>query len=342
VILKEEMDQPVKNQDLVTQFNKGFYDVWFLKLNDPLTQKALWLRFSSLGSSNGFRRVAENWAIFFQRTAQDEVKKTALKQSYDLSSSTQKDPQPSIRTGDCSLSPSESRGTIQSKGSSISWDLKFTPVKDISFDPIPERFRNMGLIKNSFYTPFEHILVSGKTTVNGETTEWKDAAGMEGRRVGTRDAQSWTWGHCNTFKDEKGEYSDFVFEGLSTKLKLGPFVSPRVSAFFFYYQGKAYTFNSLRRLLQIKSKNTLNEWNFEAGKDDISFRGYIRAEHKDFVGLTLEDTNGSLIYCSTSTLSNMRILVYRSGKLESTLQSVGSAAFETASRERNPYVPLVL
>lgn len=321
---------------------KANYDVWFLKLNDPVSQRSLWLRFSSLMSSNGFRRVAENWAIFSQRTAQDEVKKTALKQSYDLGLSNWSTPQPSLQTGDCKLSPDGSQGTIQSKGNTISWDLKFSPIREISFDPIPERFRNLGIFTNSFSTPQEHISISGKTTINGETVEWKDAPGMEGHRYGVRDAHTWTWGHCNTFKNEQGAYSDFVFEGLSANLKLGPFVSPRVSAFFFYYQGKTYLFNSLRRLFQIKSQNTLNEWNFEAGKDDISFRGYLKAEHKDFAGLTLEDTNGSLLYCSTSQLSNMRILVYRNGKLESTLQAQGSAAFEIAARERNPYVPLIL
>ncbi|MBI2712137.1 MAG: hypothetical protein HYX41_04640 [Bdellovibrio sp.] len=326
---------------MLPQMNKSSYDNWFLKINDPTSQRALWLRFSALVSSNGFRRVADNLAIYSQRTAQDEVKKTALKQSYDLSASERSDPEPSIRTGDCSLTPVSSHGTITSKGSTISWDLTFAPSRQVGFEPIPERFQKIGLIRNSFRTPFEDVAVSGRTTLNGETFHWKDAPGMLGHRSGVRNPYSWTWGHCNTFKDEQGNYSDFIFEGLSARFKLGPFVTPPASAFFFSYRGTEYVFNSLRRLLQIKSNHSLNEWTFEAGKDDLSFRGYLKAEHKDFAGLSFEDTNGSLLYSSNSLLSNMRILVYRSGKLEATLQSQGSAAFEIASRERNPYVPLI-
>ena len=330
----------LSSENISPQFNKSSYNVWFLKINDPSQQRALWLRFASLVSANGFRRVAENWAVFFQRTAQDEVRKTALKQSFDLATSMQKEPQPDLQIGNSTLSAHRTQGQIHSKGNSMSWDLQLSPIQNISFDPIPERFQKFHLIRNSFSTPVENLAVSGTATINGEKFEWKDAPAMMGHRFGARNAHSWVWGHCNTFKNEQGQYTDFTFEGLSARQKLGPFISPPVSAFFFYYQGKPYIFNSLRRLLQIKSTTNLNEWTFEAGKDDLSFRGYLKAEHKDFSGLSFEDTNGSLIYCSTSLLSNMRVLVYRSGKLETTLQSTGTASMEVASRDRNPYVPL--
>jgi hypothetical protein len=119
-------------------------------------------------------------------------------------------------------------------------------------------------------------------------------------------------------------------------------ITPHLSSFLFRYQGANYCFNQLRDTFHIKSKNTLNEWDFQADRDDLSFRGHANAEHKDFVGLTYEDTNGSLLYCANSKLSNLRILVYRRGKLESTFTAQGTAAFEIVSRDKNPYVPLLL
>ena len=38
----------------------------------------------------------------------------------------------------------------------------------------------------------------------------------------------------------------------------------------------------------------------------------------------------------------MEIHVYRRGKLESTVYSHGTAAFEVVTRDKNPYVPILV
>src|SRR5262252_8374181 len=65
-----------------------YHEVWHLKLSTPDGQHALWLRFSQLVSSNGFKRVAESWAVYFRRGQQREVTRVALKQSQDISALT--------------------------------------------------------------------------------------------------------------------------------------------------------------------------------------------------------------------------------------------------------------
>ena len=92
----------------------------------------------------------------------------------------------------------------------------------------------------------------------------------------------------------------------------------------------------------MKSKYTLNEWTFRADRGPLSFHGHVKAEHKDFVGLTYEDTNGSLLYATQCLLSNVEIHVYRAGKLEATFIARGTAAFEVVSREKNPYVDFLI
>jgi hypothetical protein len=191
-------------------------------------------------------------------------------------------------------------------------------------------------------TDCEELLVSGTTTVNGEVVEWKDASGMQGHLEGPKSAHSWVWGHCNLFTDEQGRPSDFAFEGLSAKAFLGPLTSPKLSCFYFHYRNQDYYFNTLKDAFFIKSKNTLNEWMFQVDREDLSFRGRAHAEHKDFAGLTFEDTDGSLLYCAHSQLSDLHIFVYRRGKLEASFQAKGAAAFEVVSRNKNPYVPLLV
>ncbi len=327
---------------MTTLENQGAYQkAWYLKFNDPSSQRALWLRFTLLSSKNGFKKIAETWAIFFQKLPHREIRKMALKQTYDIGEFSLSGAS-GVRIGECELTETFTRGVIQSKGNSIKWDLTLTSGRESSFRIVPESLTKFGLIKNSIVTDCEELLMSGTTQINDETLSWKEAPGMKGHLFGPKSGHSWIWGHCNLFTNEEGKLAQFIFEGLSARTQIGPLVTPLLSSFFFFYQGQNYFFNTLKDLLFLKSSNTLNEWRFQADRGDISFRGYAKAEHKDFAGLTFEDTNGSLLYCANSKLSDMKILVYRSGKLEATFTALGTASFEVVSRTKNPYVPLLI
>ncbi len=314
---------------------------WYLKLNDPSQPRGLRLEWDLFTSRNGFKRTADVWAVLFERQPQQEVKKTALKQSLNIQAFSRGHGD-SIQMGACTLRHEGTQGAIYSKGQVLSWDLAFQSIRTSSFNLVPESLSKLGLSKHLALTPYEDLLFSGQVTLNGETFEFKSARGMLGRSLTPKNWHSWVWGHCNLFKDEAGKPADFIFEGMTTRSQLGPVVFPQLSAFYFRYQGKDYSFNRLRQALYMKSKTNLNDWHFQADVGELSFRGHMKAEHKDFAGLTLEDTNGSLLYSATSTLSELKILVYRNGKLEATFNSTGNSAFEIVSRQKNPYVPLIL
>ena len=336
------MNTPSINLEVMNNdTQRAFHEIWYLKLNDPVSQRALWLRFTLLSSGNGFKRVAEVWAVYFHRTPNREVKKVALKQAYDLSAFSA--PLNSgLRIGDNELTATSTKGLVQSKGNSLKWDFSFIQERNSTFNLIPEFFSRMGFNTTSAETLCEELIFSGITEINGETIHWKDAPGMIGHFYGPKSGHSWTWGQCNSFIDEAGKPVSFVFEGLSARAQVGPIKSPQISSFYFYYQNQNYSFNSLKDIIYLKSKNTLNQWEFQADRSDILFRGYVKSEYKDFAGLTYEDTNGSLLYCANSKLSNMKILVYKRGKLESSFTADGTAAFEVVSRIKNPYVPLIV
>ncbi len=314
---------------------------WYLKLNDPAQPRGLWLEWDLMTSKNGFKKTADVWAVFFEREPQREVKKTALRQSLDIQAFSRGSGD-SIKMGSCALENNKSRGKIHSKGQKIEWDLSFQSIRAGTFNLVPESLSKLGLSRHLTLTPYEDLLFSGKVEVNGEVFEFKSARGMMGRSLTPKNWHSWVWGHCNLFKTEKGDPADFIFEGITMRSQFGPLVLPSFSAFYFRYQGKDYVFNRLRQALYMKSKSTLNDWVFQADSEDLSFRGQMSAEHKDFAGLTLEDTNGSLLYRAYSTLSQLKILVYRRGKLEATLNADGNSAFEVVSRQKNPYIPLMI
>jgi len=324
----------------------AFHESWFIKVNDPVNNRALWLRFALLVSRNGFRRIAENWGIFFQREKNREVQKTAFRQTHDISAFQYTDGG-TIQIADTSLidqaPPLLSRGSIRSKGHTLQWDLSMEPGEGQSLALFPTGLHRMHLLKNMNHSVFGNLRVSGSVTLDGHLSEWKDAPGMQGHIFGSQHHHSWIWGHCNSFVNEKGEAVPFTFEGISGKARWkGSFPTPRLSSFYFHYQGKAYLFNSLWSSLRAKSRSSLTDWDFQVEAGDLLFRGQAKAEHKDFAGLSFEDTNGSLLYSANSKLSDLKIQVYRRGKLETSLLANGTAAFEVVSGDRNPYVPLLI
>lgn len=325
----------------------GFHEVWSFTAHDPApqgpqgVQRSIWLRFTVSISDNGFRRVAECWAVTFERHPGRETTKLALRQTQDLSSFASDGPL-SIRIGDSELTDTGTRGAIQSKGRSISWDLRFTPRESVGYELVPSSLRRFGILPNALSTVEGDLVSRGFVEVDGTRWEWNEGPAVLNHSNGPRSGRSWVWGHCNTFVSEQGSPVPFVFEGMTASEKIGPIPGPRISSFHFRYQGENHAFHSLRDPLRIRSENTLTEWRFRAERGDLAFQGELRAEHKDFAGLTLEDTDGSLLYCATSRLADLKIHVYRRGKLELTLLAPGTASFEVASREKNPYVSALL
>ena len=333
-------DQPVTG----TVFPEGPYqESWYLSLRDPVTLRALDLRFSLLISNNGFRRVAETWGVFFQKTPGKDTSKLALKETFDLKNFSTALNKEGFQIGDCAFSSNATRGKVQSKGQSIEWDLTMSPRQNVSFDLVPGSLRKTGLVRNMILTPQPDLSFDGVVRVNGEEFRFKGATGMQGHQSGARNIHSSIAGHCNCFINEQGVPVPFVFDGVSLRsLLFAGIPGPRVSSFYFLYQGKQHYFNSVRDMVRLKSKHSLNDWIFQAERGDLMFRGHATVEHKDFAGLTLEDTNGSLIYFATSKFSNLEIHVYNRGKLETALRGDQTAAIEISSRKKNPYVPLLV
>ena len=328
---------------------KSFQEAWSFKFSDPAssgTQRAIWIHLNLLVSQNGFRRVTETWAQLASRDANREVTNQILKQNYDISAFKYLPPD-TLQIADCEISGNSrnghTKGQIHSKGNTFEWDLHFKTVESTAqpsfYELVPESLRSLGLVHDSAMTISPDFRFSGTTRLNGKISHWKNAPGIERHYSGPHSARSWVWSHCNTFTVETGESSPFIFEGLSARSRVfHSALTMRFSTFYFFYKGQPYTFNSLWDSVRAKSKASLTEWNFQVDQGELSFRGQLKTAHKDFAGLTFEDTSGSLLYTAQSRLSDLRIQVYRGGKLESSYISNGNASFEVGSPERNPYI----
>ena len=318
---------------------RGFNESWNFKMSDPAHNRALSLRFNILIAENGFRKVSEVWAVYSERGSDRELKKIAVRQSQGIDSFST--PRPGeVRIGNCSFGPTTTRGSIQSKGHTIEWDLNFASIKPITFNRIPQVLRKYKLVRDFGVTVAEDLVFSGTAKIDGREVTWTAAKGMQSHLAGPHTNYAWVWAHSNTMEQDQGEDSGFIFEALSTKSRwFGKVHSPEVSSFFFWYKGAPHVFNGIWQSVRCQSKHTLKEWTFRVEQGELSFRGKISAELKDFIGLAYEDTDGSQVHAALSQGSNSKIQVFRRGKLEVSYSSSGGTSYEVASRARNQHVP---
>ena len=321
----------------------GFYEVWYLKLNIAPNKPALWLRFTTLSSKNGLKKIAETWAIFFdpensdQATQAGSIKKIAIKSTANLGAySTKNDGTISIE--DSILGPNFTKGCVVSRGNKIEWDLSFTP-NDFTFFHVPQIFEKLKLSKSTVCKPNINIHFTGTFSVNGKKYECHSSPGCSGHIWGTKYAHSWSWAHCNLFENNP----DCVLEILSARIKLGDLIaSPQMSALFFQYKGEQLQLNKFTDLFTIQSKAGLTNWDFAAEHKNFRISGNIKCSLNELTTITYEDTDGSYLYCKNTELAQLTLGIYYKGKLDSTLISKGCTGFETVSRERSPYVEIAL
>jgi hypothetical protein len=327
----------LSNQPQWTAGRRGFYEVWYFKLNLPKAGPALWLRLTTLCGRDGKKQVAELWGIFFEPSDQGTATRhVAVKETLPVTEFAATDGE--IRIRDAFWGDGRTAGAIRSGGSEISWDLGFEP-NTRGFDHVPPLFKALKLNKTTVVTPNPDLRFNGTFRINGREYTVSAAPGMQGHIWGVKNAIGWAWGHANCADDG----TPFVFEGLTARIKLGGLLtSPPVSAFYFEYEGKPYSFASLSQALRAESRYTLEDWDFSVSQGDLTFRGKINTPASAFSGVQYEDTDGSHLYCHNSKISDLRLEVLRGGRLEREIRATRTCAYELVARERDSRVELLI
>lgn len=313
---------------------KGFYEVWYFKLNQTQGGPAIWFRLTLLANRAGDKCVAETWAVFFDAQAWG-AGHVAVKESFPLDifvATPEK-----IQIGDCYWADHKTAGKISSGGHEIRWELDYIPNQG-TFDPVPTVLKKLGLSKSVACTPNPNLTFTGCFWVDGKAYSCNASRGMQGHIYGSRQAHGWAWAHANT----TGR-TPFVIEALTAQVKLGGFLkSPKLSALFFEFEGQQYVWNTLGDALAIQSRYTLDGWEFCAKKPDLKLTGKISGRVGDFAGVQYEDTDGSLLYCHNSKVADLELTACRSDGSQVTLQSNGACAFEVVSRKKDDRVRILI
>lgn len=310
----------------------SFYEVWYFKLNHP--DGALWLRLTLLSGRGGWKRAAETWGIFFKPSGAG-VEHVAVKCTLPLEQFSSTSDR--IATGESFWSDGRTAGAIRSGSDAIEWDLSFKPCER-SFEHVPRAIRTLKLNRSTVVTPNPDLRFHGIFRVNGVAYACDGTPGMQGHIHGTKNADSWAWAHSNIADDGQ----PLVFECLTARLRMGGLALPQLSAFYLESGGRVFALNSLGDALGIRSRWSLDGWEFCVRKDEWSFEGKISAARAQFAGVRYEDTDGSSLFCHNSKISTLDLAVLRGKKLERQVRSSGACAFEVVARAKDPGVRFLI
>lgn len=296
---------------------RGHVESWFLKLNDPGGRRALWLKATILVKRGGAPRVAEAWAIAFDR----EGKHVAFKETVPFA-------QASFAERDLDLTVAGlrlTRGRVSGNVGKISFDLRFT-TDDVPLVPFPaERLYETRLPSSKLVSPHPDARFTGSYRVGDESVEVHGWHGMQGHNWGTKHAELYAWAHCNAWEGEP----DLVLEGVTARVKVGPLLAPAATLINVRHRGVAYDFDAL-----VRASGTieLRRWTFSATNAHAKVTGELWADAKDFVGLAYENPDGATTFCLNSKIARGSMRLSPKGRPD-VVAMTRAAALEVGTKD---------
>lgn len=310
----------------------GHVESFFLKANDPSGDRAVWVR-GTLFASNAEpgRPLAEGWAIAFDRRGGRHTN-VAVKRQVPFAGATFSREELAVRwqapaeggaesREGIEILPGSTRGEIATKDHRIAWTLRYDgearPIVPFPLDvmytaPLP---------KSKLVTPVPDARFDGRVTVDGETWEIAGWRGMQGHNWGRGHADLYAWCHCNVWDEDP----DFVLEGFSGQVKIGPVLTPLATIVMVRHRGVVYDFNAPLDIYRASGDVSPRRWTFAAASKLASVEGIVEADTEDMVGLFYPNPSGAMTYCLNSKLARARVRFEAAGRAPLTLTTRASA-----------------
>lgn len=311
----------------------GHVESYFLKLNDPEGQRALWVKATILKKQGSAPAVAEAWAVAFDRGKPA----VGVKQVMPLGEARFSPDGFDLQVGHVRFRDGRIEGEVESGRHRISYALDFT-TQSAPLIPFPSVRMYQGKLPSSkLVSPYPDARFTGHYTVDDETVEVVGWKGMQGHNWGLRHAQLYGWVHCNQWVDDE----DLMLEGVTARVKVGPVVAPPLTLVCVWHRGVRYELNDPATLLRAKGHVTHRSWSFESRSKLLKVEGEFFAETGDFGGLYYENPDGAMTYCLNSKIARGRVRLEFAGRppLEVTTRS---AALEVGTRDPSHGVQMLV
>jgi hypothetical protein len=301
---------------------KPHVESWFLKANDPVRRRALWLKSTIFaGHHDPSAAVAEAWAVAFDDGAGRGHHHVAVKTQVPIATARFARDRLDVAVDETTLTQERARGRVSSGGRTIAWDLALqSSGPPLLHFPKPWMYEGP-LPSSKLVSPMVDARVTGTIDVGDERWEASAWPALVGHNWGRGHAHLYAWGHCNAWTDD----AETVFEGLSAKIKLGPVTTPMATLLFVRHRGVRYDLNALSQLVKNRGEVSLRRWRFRGDGRLVRIEGEMWADTDDFVGLFYPNPDGTMTHCLNSKLAHARVEITLRGRTPMVLASERAA-----------------
>lgn len=314
---------------------RGFYEVYFIKLNLPEQGRALWLRYTLLAPRAG-DPVAELWGFCFDHRHPE--RNWGAKQCLPAAHTNWRKGALPLQLGEGgTLNHTGASGNLTDEGGFLHWELRWTPpLQAVGLFPARWLY-SAPFPRTKYLSPGWDLRIEGVVTVHGETLSFAGAPGQQAHLWGTHYADEWVWAHCNAF----AERDDAVFEALyaSTRLAGRPFAMGMLCL---KLGDRFYALRSWRACRQMESRSTVGRWRFAGEQGAFRIEGEIEVDASHFLGARYTTPSGEARWCHNTKVGglSLRLLTREHGewRLVQTLSTPDACAVEWVSRQQDERV----
>ena len=324
----------------------GHVESFFLRANHPTEPRAFWLKATILAPNPGAGEpVAELWCVVFDDTTRRD---TTARETVPLTMAAFDRTGRTIQVAGAhfSLDPvgGELRGRLAKNGHAFSWDLRTRTVDGPLGDPLClfplRRMVDGGFPRSKLLTPAPSMILRGHMTVDGTVFDVDGWPGMQGHNWGSAHAPEYVWGQC-LFHDVQGAPFAMV-EAFTGRTRLGPVLSPRISALVVRRGGRELRFDRLVDLWRQEATVDDLTWSLTMRGADGEARLVMRADPEHMACLGYKNPDGALSYCLNSKLAHTVLRVNPANDEGFECVSPHGGALEFLSPTADPRFPEVV
>lgn len=320
--------------------HRGHYEGWYITAVDPEQGLGFWMRYTILVPAEGVRSISPSaslWGFVFE--LDDPAAGFQFRDDHPLSAFKSDPKRFALRIADASLDGKSAKGQVGYGSETMSWDLKLGPSR-LSWAHFDPRLYRMGIAKTCVQGPRLDMNISGVVTCRGKRYELKDIPGEQSHLWGKKPTDYYAWAHCNAFEDGA------VFEGLSAKLRKGPWHLPAAGPLLVSGEDR-FELRGFFDMFGVKSEQDYGLWTFEAQSRGALLTGRVSSPPERCVAVEYADPQGGpSVFCHNTILADIELELFRrvGGRWESKRRysAEASAAFEITREKPDPRVKRVL
>ena len=315
---------------------------WFLRANHPARRQALWLKTTLFVPKVG-QPVAEAWFVWFdsdagvRRAGRATVPLVGKELAAEVLELNVAGCTMILRRGD-----GQGRGSLSSGEGTLSWDLRWRAAAGALGQPMYVQ-RHPWLLegpipRSKTVTPLPALHLDGTVQIDGQEVCVDGWIGSLGHNWGKDQPWALAWAQC-VFPGADKSPLCFV-EGFSARLKIGPVLTPWISALIVRRGEQRWRFDKLIDLWRQDSRIDDLGWVLRMRGADGEALLSLRARPEEVVCLAYPNPDGAKACCLNSKLASALLRVNPTNGDAFSCQTEHGAALEFQRRDFDPRFPI--